>query len=202
MTGVGVSGDRVGESLAEPRDPRPPRGSARRYLLSAAVLAVVAGTVTGAWWWRHPTAFHAAPQQPSLGLGETEAAGGAPLHVEMAHPLRDVRGSAVLTGVEPHVVSNTANAVLTFQVCVPTVRGAFISVRGDLSRWCDAVGDLDGATLPLELNDTDRPPPQVVMTIRSGQPGELRVQGIDLSYQHGRQGGTQRVGEYVWLRYD
>ena len=36
----------------------------------------------------------------------------------------------------------------------------------------------------------------------SGQTGELRVQGIDLKYEYGRQSGTQRVGEYVWLRYE
>jgi len=120
----------------------------------------------------------------------------------MAHPLRGVDGSVTLTGVQPHVVENSAHAVLTFQVCVPTARGSIGSVTGDLSRWCDVVADLGGATLPLGLNDTHRPRPQVIMTIQSGQPGELRVQGIDLNYEYGRQSGTQRVGEYVWLRYD
>ncbi|WP_180933322.1 hypothetical protein [Nocardioides ungokensis] len=120
----------------------------------------------------------------------------------MAYPLHGVDGSVTLTGVEPHVVANSAHAVLTFEVCVPTARGSIGSATGDLSRWCDVVADLDGATLPLGLNDTHRPRPQVIMTIHSSQPGELRVQGIDLDYEYGRQSGTQRVGEYVWLRYD
>lgn len=39
------------------------------------------------------------------------------------------------------------------------------------------------------------------MTVHGTAPGELRIQGVDLSYRYGHQRGTQRVGEYVWLRY-
>lgn len=134
-----------------------------RATCSSAVLALalVAGVVGGAWWWRHPRAFHAAPTSPSLGLGEVRAATSQPLHVAMQHPMTDADGSVVLTGAEPHVVSNRARA-----------------------------------------NPIGTPRPQVIMTIQATRPGEVRVQGIDLSYQYGHQSGTQRVGQYVWLEYD
>lgn len=192
-----MSVDLAVESAARPRALR--RRSVRRYVAAAVVLVVACGALSGAWWWKHPTAFDAAPASPSLGLGEVQVAGGSPLHVSMAHPLPDVDGSVTLTGVEAHVVGNSAQAVLTFQVCIPASQGSISSVSGDLSRWCDAVADLGGATIPL---DSMTARPQVIMTIQGSQPGELRVQGIDLSYEYGPQSGTQRVGEYVWLRYD
>src|SRR5689334_15848264 len=86
-TGAGVSADVAVESPAERRSPQPRQRSVRRYLVAAIVLAVVSAAVCGAWWWRHPRAFYAAPESPSLGLGEKETAGGPPLHVAMAYPL-------------------------------------------------------------------------------------------------------------------
>ncbi|GAA1478828.1 hypothetical protein GCM10009623_32740 [Nocardioides aestuarii] len=115
----------------------------------------------------------------------------------MATPLRDLKGTVTLTGAEPHVVSNTAGAQLTFRTCVPTDKGSISSVYGDLASWCSEITDLAGATVPLDPAKRR----QIIMTISSAGPGELRVQGIDLSYKFGYQNGTQRVGEYVWLRY-
>lgn len=43
--------------------------------------------------------------------------------------------------------------------------------------------------------------PHVLMTIRPRQVGEVRVKGIDLTYTHGAQSGTQQVGDHVWFRY-
>lgn len=133
-------------------------------------------------------------------MGEVRPAGGQPLHVAMAHPLPDMDESVFLTGVEAHVVSNSAQARLDFHLCYPTPRGSISSVEGDLARWCTEVTDIEGDT--VGLNPLDTPRPQVIMTIQAAEPGELRVQGINLSYQYGHQSGTQRVGEYVWLSYD
>lgn len=97
-------------------------------------------------------------------------------------------------------MSNSAQARLDFHLCSPTPRGSISSVEGNLARWCADVADIEGST--LALNPIDTPRSLVIMTIDAARPGEVRVQGVDLSYQYGRQSGTQRVGEYVWLSYD
>jgi hypothetical protein len=48
----------------------------------------------------------------------------------------------------------------------------------------------------------DGPLQQVMMTITAAHPGVLRVQGMDLTYRRGIQYGAQRVGEYVWFRFN
>lgn len=102
-----------------------------------------------------------------------------------------------LLEAEPNVVENTAGAKFSFHVCV--VKGAGISsVHGDLERWCSEVIELDDAGLSVPLAPKDH---QLIMTISAAHAGELRVQGVDLTYRDGLQEGTQRVGEYVWLRF-
>lgn len=180
------------------------RPESRRVWVRAAVLVVLAFVLAlcagwGLWWWRHPEVFHPAPDVESLGLGEIRPVGGEALNVRMAHPLPEAEGAVKITGIEPRVVKNSAGARLTFHVCVPT-SGGLGSVTGQLARWCSEVTDAVGATLPLHPGSWSQP--QIVMTISDVTArGELRVQGIDLSYEYGRQSGTQRVGEYVWLRY-
>jgi len=115
----------------------------------------------------------------------------------MAMPARGTSGSVTLDDVEPHVLVNTAQATFTFHVCHPS-KGNISSVVGDLAGRCDELTEVAGTQLPLA---DGRSRYEVIMTIAPAQPGEVKVQGNDLSYRYGSQHGTQRVGEYVWIRY-
>ena len=188
------------EAVLAPRDGRATRGrSWRRVVLAVLIVALVGGLAWGAWWWRHPGAFHQAPADEwSLGGGEIEPTSDLPLHIRTAWPKQDSVGAVTLTKAEPHMLVNTADAQISFHICVAGREG-ISSVHGDLSDWCQNVTELEGAEFPLS---TTSPVDPIIMTISATNPGELKLQGMDLTYQQGFQNGMQRVGEYVWLRFE
>ena len=94
---------------------------------------------------------------------------------------------------------NTARARFDVRVCERRGTDDFLSYAGSLEPYCSRLTDVDGAT--LTWNDNGIGDRYVLMTIRPRQVGEVRVKGIDLTYTHGMQSGTQQVGDHVWFRY-
>lgn len=178
--------------------------SGRSPLAVAAVCLVVAllvaGLAWGAWWWRHPTVFDEAGGW-DVGSGEKLSAGKLPIHITMDLTAGKSSGSVTLVDAEPHFRTNTAEAAVSFHVCqVKPPNDFFIGVPGALSSWCSEVTEIDGARFPLSVSA--RPRTQLVMTIESAESGELRLEGIDLTYRDGLQTGTQRVGPDAWFRIE
>ena len=167
----------------------------RRLLFLIVAGALVAGLSYFAWWRIHPEAF-----QP-YGGGYTYSSDawpvGRPLFVGMTYPTRQASGSVTVDDVEAHVVSNTAEAEFEYLVC---------EVNDDADGALGAVDDLENqclTTQPLEkasFGPEDTPFRQVVLVVTLTKPGEVLVQGIDITYRHGWQHGTQRMGEGVLLR--
>ena len=117
----------------------------------------------------------------------------------MVRPSDRGPGSAELSSAEPHVLVNTARARIDVRVCERRGTEDVLSYAGSLEPYCSRLTDVDGAT--LTWNDNGIGDRDVLMTIRPRQVGEVRVKGIDLTYTHGMQSGTQQVGDHVWFRY-
>lgn len=175
------------------------RWSVRRLVVG--VVMMLAGAVGwGGWWWSHPGVFDPAPDSWSVGGGESVSAGGPAIHIGMTYPSDGASEAVTIIKAAPHVLVNTAGARITFEICSVRPGGpAIASSTGDLRKYCSRVKPVADAKLPLRRN---RSVQQVMMTIAADHPGAIRVQGMDLTYRRGIQYGTQRVGEYVWLRFN
>ena len=174
-----------------------------RRRLVGLVLAVglVAALAWAGWWWRHPDVFPDAPDEWTVDGGGVLPANGRAFTVGLTEPVRDAgEATVVLESAEAHVLSDTAQAGSLVQVC--TLRDpddGFLRLdEGGLDDWCSDVADVDGVELPIGRDAGW----QLVVTFWGTQPGEVRVHGVDLTYRHGLQRGTQRIGEHIRLRYE
>ena len=163
-----------------------------RWALVATV--VVLGLLAAVGWsWRsHPTAFYAYHEELDDGPGGTYDLSHGPYRIEVAEP--QVRsGTARIDEVEPVVVTNTADARITFSVCTKKPRD-FLSFGGPVEdmtrRHCSEVVPLEeGYVRPLG-KDTGY---LVMMSIDPAHAGTVHVAGVRVTYKHGMQYGTQVV---------
>lgn len=97
-------------------------------------------------------------------------------------------------------MGNSSGAMIDFFVCTVDQSagiGSIGSVLGDeIQNECLTLVPAEGAR--LELHATPRQ--QVVMAVTNAHPGRVRIVGMDLSYTHGWQRGTQRTGGTLVLR--
>jgi hypothetical protein len=174
-----------------------------RWTLVVTVVALGMLAAAGWWWssWRsHPTAFYEAHMEYGYGDGGTYALSQGPYRAEVAEP--QVRsGTARIDEVEPIVVTNTADARITFSVCTKKSRD-FLSFGGAMEdmtrRYCSEVVPMEeGYVRPLG-KDTGY---LVMMSIDPAHVGTVKVAGVRVTYEHGMQYGTQVVSKAVSVRY-
>jgi hypothetical protein len=168
-----------------------------RWSLVATVIALGLFAVTGWWLWSswksHPTAFYAYHEElDDDDPGGTYELSHGPYRIEVAEP--QVRsGTARIDEVEPVVVTNTADARITFSVCTKKSRD-FLSFGGPVKdmtrRYCSEVVPLEeGYVRPLG-KDTGY---LVMMSIDPAHAGTVHVAGVRVTYKYGMQYGTQVV---------
>jgi hypothetical protein len=162
-------------------------------VLAALVASAVLG---GLWWLAHPTVFH--PADTKSWSHKYDKADMETLHIGMAYAKKSYWDSTVrVTAAEPLVLENTADADITVHVCHE--RGIGIgSVTGSLRGYCRTILNL-AAEPTLKLAPQARE--QLILTITPRQSGQVRVGGMNLTYRHGLQYGTQSVGEHVLARF-
>ncbi len=157
---------------------------------------VVAALVILGDRWRHPTVF---PEAGGWGTGSRNFPVGVPLYVGMTYEQQGERGTVTIRDVHAHIVRNTSGATAEFFVCTIATRsdsGAIGSVSGDeIHDYCQTLVPATGAR--VELNA--QPLQQVVMAVTNAHPGRVRIAGMDLSYSHSWQRGTQRTGGVIVL---
>ena len=178
-------------------DVEPPRS--RRPLLRRVLAGLLAGGITAtsawAWNWRiHPDVFpsHGNTMAMPLPSGEDTAMIGI---TDMDN---DPEGGETVTihAATPRVVKNTADATFEFYVCTLPDNGmAVLALHGRrFAKNClEPVRLSDGTRL-----DTSRSArQQLVMMIDFHKPGVVTTRGVDLTYSHGYQRGTQAVGTHL-----
>ena len=165
-------------------------------LVALGVAVVTAAAL--AWQWRtHPRAFEAAGGWTA---GHDSLAAGRTVYVGMSYEAREARGHATLETLSPRVVLNSSNATIRLFVCHVNPDGdvGAIGVEGrrHIDDDCRSLVPARGARVELNAE----PKQQVVIEISPRRPGQVLVDGIDITYSHGWQRGLQRVGGRVDIR--
>ncbi|HTW17905.1 MAG TPA: hypothetical protein VMF51_22450 [Nocardioides sp.] len=172
----------------------------RRRLATAAGLAAAVVGIAGAaaaWHWHtHPDALSdVGTTTMKLRPGETAYAG-------VTFPDPDDSASITITSASAKVVENSADARTRFFVC------ALDTDRPDSS----AIGVVDATTFShlcpnpepvvpgIELDLGTGRPAQLVAAITVNHRGNMRAEGVDVSYEHGWQNGTQTVAANLFIR--
>ncbi len=167
--------------------------SARTRIILAIVLAILAAALV-AWTWRHPTAFP--PVAAEISTGSEDWPVDEALFVGMTYPFTRGEDTVTLQEVEANVVTNTADATVSFSICTLTGDGAIGSVSAA------DVEDLCSSLLPVadhRLTSDADPSEQLLIEITPRRAGTIEIAGASLTYGQGWQRGSQDVGERIRL---
>lgn len=158
---------------------RPGRRAARVMVL----ILVGAVVIVGLWEWRSPNAF----VQGTGGVGMYSQVGTTALF-GVATPRQDMDpGVLTLHSIEPRVTEGDAEVDVV--VCRPSpAAGGIGTARGDraLDRFCQSHRAADGAQMV--------PGDDLIVRVRSQEPGRVVVEGIEVTYSHGWRRGSQVIG--------
>jgi hypothetical protein len=155
------------------------------------VLATLLGLSTLGWFWRHPTAFHG---YGGWTVGHESWPVGDPLFVGITYPERGAGGSVTIRAASAHLAGDSTGVEIEFFVCTINEAAGVGAVGAAgldaISRTCSSLRPVSGAEMTLAETAAD----QLVMAVTLTEPGRVVIRGVDLSYSHGWQRGTQRVG--------
>lgn len=165
-----------------------------RALVAALLGAAVLAGLGWAWHWHtHPAVF------PSSGNGISwESSRERTLFIAATYPYPGDGERVTIEAVSPRVLESTG-ASFEFFVCTVDLEGADVGAIGavnarEFEQMCpDAVPAVAGT----ELDVGAAVPQQLVMGVSVERSAILRTAGIDLTYRHGWQRGTQDIGEHL-----
>jgi hypothetical protein len=152
-------------------------------MVAGIVLTLVALSGFG-WWWRHPDAF--GNQGNVVGLYNPVS---TTAWLGLAQPRRQIEPQTVtIHSVEPQVVKG--NATIDVVACGTSPAKSGVGTgRGSLGEYCEWHKQAEGATL--------RGGDQLLLRVRSEDPGRLVVRGVKVTYSYGWQRGSQVTGQTV-----
>lgn len=181
-----------------------PQSRARRlpgrgWIVAGLVVFTALGlTLAYSLWWTKPTTF--------TGVGNEF---GFKQSTETMHPVtvdmvqRSVHAEAetiTVNDVEPRVVANTADALITFAVCRQSEDSPFGSADGPAERSCETVHDVEGQQVRLTADATTT----ITMTVTPQRHGRVVIKGMNVHYArdsgHLWQRGTQATGPVVKMK--
>lgn len=173
------------------------RGSRRLGLLGVVAAVVLACGAAYAWQWHtRPSVFPGAGNRWSGPLPN----GTDFMIVGITGSDLDAEGATVvLDSAEPRIRKNSGQATYEFYVCT-TPDGARSGQLGMLAgqrafdRWCP---DAERVRKGTRLHTGADPAQQLVMLVRMPGPGVSSTTGVELTYSHGWQRGTQLIGPEV-----
>ena len=121
-----------------------------------------------------------------------------PNYVGMTYPDLHTGGTITLRSATAHV-DGSADAEIAFFVCtLNAARHNAVGMEGEqtIRQDCSSLDPI--ADQEMNLGEGDDPRQQLVMAISLlSHRGRIVVDGVDLTYSHGWQHGTQRIGERV-----
>lgn len=121
------------------------------------------------------------------------------------YPYRGDEEAVTVHSAEPRIVENSADATFEFYVCAQEPKETdatattALGVAGpaDFARYCPDRRPVGDGTV---LDTGDIPTQQLVMVVTVTKPGVVVTRGVDLTYSHGLQRGTQSIGTHVRIR--
>lgn len=159
------------------------------FALAAVVILFLAGG-RALWWAKHPSLFAAAG-----GTESGPATVGQPEWVGITYPDDGLAPTTLhLDSVHVGVASDTSGASLRAIVC----EAPYQAVGGTAVGFGDAASQRSLCLHPVAARDVRMTLGRgyreyIVLEIVPTRPGTLRIDGVDLSYSHGLQDGTQTI---------
>lgn len=167
-----------------------------RLVALGAAGVVLAMLLTAVGWFWH---WHTHPDVFSKGGGSSVGAlvnltRQPTVYVGVTFPQIGSDGIATVDSISPHLTRNTAAAGFGFYICE---HGSVGVVRpGDLDENCP---DLVPVVRGTKLDVSEAADQQLVMGVTVHRTGDVQVNGVDITYTHGWQHGTQQTGLVVRL---
>ena len=178
---------------------REPRDRRRRVVVVALAGVVLVAGLAWAWHWRtHPDIVPGNGAGMRMTLDDQRRS----VFVTVTDPSPGEGETVRIDSATPRMLQNTAEATVEFFVCRLDLRGANHSALGAVgprhfAGVCpDPVPVVEGTELAIGAE----PPQQLLMRVVVESPGRLRIDGVDLTYTHGWQRGTQTVGPRLVIR--
>ena len=179
--------------------PRPRRRVGRGLIVAGLLVVAILGLVLAySLWWTKPTTF--AGVGNGFGFRQTTET-MHPVTVDMVQ--RSVHADAetiTLNDVSPRVVTNTADALITFAVCRQSEESPFMSADGPARRSCENVTEVEGQQVRLAADATTT----ITMTVAAQRHGRVVIEGMEVSYtrdsDHLWQRGSQATGPVVKMK--
>ncbi len=146
-------------------------------------------------WWTKPTTFTGVGN--GFGFKQTTET-LHPVTVDMVQrSVHDGAETVTLNQLSPRVVTNTADARISFAVCEGT---RFMSADGPASGACETVTAVEGHQVRL----TGGGPVTITMTVTPQHAGRVVIDGMEVDYTRGSdhlwQHGSQATGPVVTMR--
>jgi hypothetical protein len=176
-----------------PRGPR--RRLSRRWVATGLVLLLgLALVLAYSLWWTKPNTFTA------VGNGflmKQTAPDLHPLTYDMVQrSIHEDPETITLNAVRARVLTNTADALITFAVCQRSSE-PFMAADGTAARSCETVTDVSGQRVRLTPDATTT----ITMTVTPRRAGRVVIRGMAVTYARGAdhlwQRGTQATGPVV-----
>jgi hypothetical protein len=181
--------------LTSDRVAAPSRPKARRLLVAAVALAILAGLLALFWQWRSPGVF----EPGAITYQDRNWPVGEPIFVGVTHEPRDVRGSIEIHGAEPEVVRDSAGVRVDYLLCTINPSGNAGSVgaviESDIDQECSSLTSIQGRAMELNAD----PRQQVVMSVTPTKPGTVEIEGTELSFSFGWRRGSQFMNDRLIL---
>jgi hypothetical protein len=119
------------------------------------------------------------------------------MFVGMTYPFHRGEATVTLHEAEARVVTNTADATISFGVCTLKPKGGSIAsvIAPDISKFCDSWVSIDGQRLTSDATSFK----QLLMKVTPRQRGDVEIAGAAVTYSLGWQRGTQDIGEHLRL---
>jgi hypothetical protein len=179
--------------MSDPEDPAP-RGRGH-WLALVGKGALVVAAVSGVWLWSHPSAFE---DRGGDIVGADSWTANTAFYTGLTFAYPQSHGTVTIVSARPRELSARNNADIAFYVCTldpaAHIGGVLSASDSDIGDSCTALVPAAGATI-----DRDARPFQVllmkVIPKKAGQ--TVTLNGADVTYRHGWQRGTQRLGSDI-----
>jgi hypothetical protein len=145
-------------------------------------------------WWTKPSTFTAVGNGFSM---RQTAPDLHPVTFDMVQrSIHEDPETITLNGVRARVVTNTADALISYAVCQRSGE-PFMAADGAAARSCEIVDDVAGRRVSLTPAATTT----ITMTVTPRRAGRVVIRGMDVTYARGSdhlwQRGTQATGPVV-----
>ena len=168
--------------------------------LGALLLIAVLAVVSVIWGINNPRSLPDVHGQitvhRTLSVAHPHDFGVLPVH-EDHYQAMEKSATVHVKAVAAHVTEDTANADITFSVCMMPYPRPASGPLPPLDELCTRVVPVTGVDLTIGPDSVQ----QLVMTVTATQPGTVMVKGVDVTYSDGWRHGTQTTGQQVRLYF-